>query len=145
MTQSEIESLAFRLLYRHGLYNWGWKFEFHRQKKVSGLCFFYKKKITISKFLSIGSPEYLVQNTLLHEIAHALVGYGNGHNEVWRKKFIDIGGNGKIKGDYKKPTFIAKCDECKSTFQCHRRVNRICKECYPHKFELLLWERVKYS
>ena len=145
MTQSEIESLAFRLLYNHGLYNWGWKFKFHRMKKVSGLCNYKKKIISGSKFILIGSDESLVRNTILHEIAHALVGYGNGHNEIWKKKFIEIGGNGAKKGEYKKPTFIAKCNECKSTFRCHRRVNLVCKECYPNKIELVLWERVNYS
>ncbi len=145
MKQFEIESLAFRLMYRYGLYNWGWKFRFHRSKKISGLCNYKNKIISGSKFILIGSDETIIRNTLLHEIAHALVGQGNGHNEIWREKFIKIGGDGEIKSFYKKPTFIAKCEECTNTFHCHRRVNLVCKECYPNKFELLLWERVNYS
>ncbi len=144
MKQSEIESLAFRLLYSHGLYNWGWKFKFHRSKRICGLCNYRRKIISGSKFIMIGSSEHLVRNTLLHEIAHALVGPNNGHNEIWKKKFIEIGGNGNVKGEYNKPTFVAICNECNGNFKCHRRTKKICLKCFPKKIVKLSWERVNY-
>ena len=37
-----------------------------------------------------------VKNTLLHEIAHALVGPGHRHNRVWRQKAREIGCDAKV-------------------------------------------------
>jgi len=36
----------------------------------------------------------MVRNTILHEIAHAMVGCQHAHNNVWRRQFIAIGGDG---------------------------------------------------
>lgn len=36
-----------------------------------------------------------VKDTILHEIAHALVGCHQGHNWIWRQKAIEIGCNGE--------------------------------------------------
>ena len=32
-----------------------------------------------------------IKNTILHEIAHALVGPKHGHNEIWKQKALEIG------------------------------------------------------
>lgn len=32
-----------------------------------------------------------IKNTILHEIAHALVGCEHGHNKIWQQKAIEIG------------------------------------------------------
>jgi len=44
----------------------------------------------------------LVRDTLLHEIAHALVGTAHGHDEVWKAKCLEIGAinlRGVVKSD----------------------------------------------
>jgi predicted SprT family Zn-dependent metalloprotease len=38
-----------------------------------------------------------ITNTILHEIAHALTP-GHKHDYVWRQKFIEIGGDGTMRG-----------------------------------------------
>lgn len=39
------------------------------------------------------SPEQRM-NTITHEIAHALVGCGHGHDHVWQRKHMELGGDG---------------------------------------------------
>lgn len=50
-------------------------------------------KITMSPIL-VNYSKRKIKNVILHEIAHVLVGSENDHNSVWRKKCIEIGGNG---------------------------------------------------
>jgi predicted SprT family Zn-dependent metalloprotease len=40
------------------------------------------------------STQESITDTLLHEIAHALVGEGHGHDYTWRRMAISIGCNG---------------------------------------------------
>lgn len=40
------------------------------------------------------SPEQRM-NTITHEIAHALVGHGHGHDYAWQQKHRELGGDGK--------------------------------------------------
>jgi len=81
----------------HGLIEKGWKFRFSKGTRQFGCCRDWKKEITISKHLSRINDEERVMLTILHEIAHALVGAHNGHTNVWRRKCIEIGGNGQAK------------------------------------------------
>jgi hypothetical protein len=32
-----------------------------------------------------------IKNTILHEIAHAIVGENHGHRQVWQEKAIELG------------------------------------------------------
>lgn len=67
----------------------GWKFEFNTRKRAAGLCSYREKKIYISKWL-LGQNLHKgleFENTLRHEIAHALdgaMGGRNHHNQVWK-------------------------------------------------------------
>jgi hypothetical protein len=36
-----------------------------------------------------------IKDLILHETAHAIVGSGHGHDEVWQKTAVEIGCNGK--------------------------------------------------
>ena len=93
MNLFEAGKLARSLMAEHGLNHWC--FAWSRAKKQLGLCDFIKETIYLSKILTPHREEKNVRNTILHEIAHALVGYGHGHNRVWRRKCIEIGGDGK--------------------------------------------------
>lgn len=57
-----------------------------------GTCSYYNDLI-ISLQIShvINNDIEEVKNTILHEIAHALVGLGHGHNKIWQQKAIEIG------------------------------------------------------
>lgn len=89
------QCLAIKLMDEHDLIFRGWTFEFDNAKRRFGCCRYRTKKITLSKHLVKLNDESIVRNTILHEIAHALVGAGHGHNHVWRTKAIALGCNGE--------------------------------------------------
>ena len=93
--ERELKQMTEKAMYDHGLIQDGWKFAYGRGKKTFGTCSFGKKEIRISKHLArVNTPER-VKMTILHEIAHALVGRFHGHDAVWKAKCIEIGGNGE--------------------------------------------------
>lgn len=95
MQLDEAKDLALNLMAKHGLIESGWSFRFDNAKRRFGCCFYRKRVISLSKELTEIREESNVRNTILHEIAHALVGYGHGHSSVWKKKAIEIGCNGQ--------------------------------------------------
>ncbi|MFK5633490.1 MULTISPECIES: SprT-like domain-containing protein [unclassified Ornithinimicrobium] len=76
----------------HGLT--GWEFAFDRAKVRAGATHFGTRRITLSRHLTAAHDEPEVRETVLHEIAHALVGPRHGHDEVWRARAVGIGASG---------------------------------------------------
>jgi len=62
-----------------------------RLLKTFGQCNHLTKVINLSKKLTINEIEDSVIDTILHEIAHALVGSGHGHGKVWINMALSIG------------------------------------------------------
>lgn len=89
MDEMLIEILAKDLMAEHGLDDW--TFEFDRAKVRLGACHYSTKTISLSRPLCEWVSEYEIIDTLLHEIAHALVGPGEGHNHRWRRVAVSIG------------------------------------------------------
>jgi len=133
------KELAETLMAEHGLFHWG--FEFDRAKRRFGCCHFTDKKITLSSELVKLNDEGRVKNTILHEIAHALVGSRHGHNAVWRAKAIEIGCDGQRCYTQKntevvKGKLTAVCPNCGHVHYKHRKIrnpNRkiFCVACSP--------------
>lgn len=90
----EIHMQAITLFKEHNLD--GWRFKFDNAIKRAGNCNFTYKTITISKHMVLAPNISMEQinNILLHEIAHAIVGHQHGHDDVWRSKAISIGCDG---------------------------------------------------
>jgi SprT protein len=82
---------------KYGLFDLGWNYTFNRRPKGSGVTKYKSKVIEIStKFLdSEKITEYDIRRTIAHEIAHAILGPGKGHGHEWRKKFKELGYDGK--------------------------------------------------
>lgn len=95
MQLNEAKKLARSLMDKHKLFDRGWGFEFDRAVKRFGCCNYRTKTISLSQHLVQLNDEQQVTDTVLHEIAHALVGSGQGHNRVWQRKAIEIGCNGQ--------------------------------------------------
>lgn len=103
------------LLTRYGLAQQGWTFRLSNTKRAVGYCHFTSREIEFSKWF-LSSPPEDITDTLLHEIAHALVGKGHGHDDVWKAKAIEIGANPSHKTETAKTkapfNFMLKCPTC---------------------------------
>jgi predicted SprT family Zn-dependent metalloprotease len=89
----EAERLARGLMAEHGLT--GWTLAFDRAKRRAGICRFDRREIGLSAPLTALHTEAEVRDTVLHEIAHALVGARHGHDAVWRATARRIGCSGE--------------------------------------------------
>ena len=69
----------------------GWYFEWSDRKANYGDCSYLKKRIRLAKGLTKVCSADQVRDTVLHEIAHALVGPGHGHDRIWRAKALEVG------------------------------------------------------
>ena len=78
-----------RLLREHGLDDW--TIVADRAKTRAGVCRFAQRQIGLSAPLTALHSDADVLDTILHEIAHALVGPQHGHDAVWRAKARAIG------------------------------------------------------
>lgn len=95
MISRDYIELAENLLQEHGLAKEGWRIKYDDSIRRFGQCQYKGKVISLSwKLCELNEVEQ-VKDTILHEIAHALVGSGNGHNWKWKSKAIEIGCNGK--------------------------------------------------
>lgn len=115
MQLSEAQSLCERLMEQHGLLDKGWRFLWNTtRKKAFGLCSSYTKTIELSVHLTAINEEHHVRDTVLHEIAHALVGSQLGHNQQWKLTCIAIG---------------ARPQRCTSDGNCTYKWTGICSTC----------------
>jgi hypothetical protein len=91
-----------------------------------------------------------VRNTILHEIAHALVGPSHGHDGVWRAPARLMGCNGSRCCDRSvvapSRKWVAECPSCKCEVRRHRRRIASCGQCSGGAFNpryQLHWEIVQ--
>jgi len=130
VTQLVIRKMAYELMHEYNLLEKGWQFYFNDNRSRLGVCKEYNKSIELSIWHVNNSPFEAVKNTLLHEIAHAIVGCRHQHNNVWRSKAIEIGCNGERCGVMNAPyKYTAICRNCEYTFQTNRRANTACSRC----------------
>jgi len=85
----EAWDLAHELIVRHGLV--GWSIEIDQAKRRAGVCRYDRKVIGLSAPITRLHAESEVQDTILHEIAHALAGPAAGHGPVWAETARRIG------------------------------------------------------
>lgn len=115
-----------------------YRFKFDNAKRRFGHCHIDRKEISVSAPLTILNSEERFINTVLHEIAHALVPF-DGHTEKWRKKAISIGCDGErcyntneVIGVPKQ--YIGQCPGCYGEIKRHRRKTLSCSRCSGGSF-----------
>lgn len=95
LTIAEARKITRELLVKHDLELKGWTVVFDNARTRAGQCQFSRKKISLSKPLLAQLTREDSIDTITHEIAHALVGAGHGHDAVWARKHRELGGSGK--------------------------------------------------
>lgn len=137
----EVRNLALGLMGQYGLLDW--TFVYNRRKRALGLCRYATKTIELSIYFVDGNTIEEVRDTLLHEIAHALVGPGHGHDWVWKVKCAEVGARPERCGEADMPEgrWKAACPACGQGFSRHRRPRTLrgwcCKKCGPERGKLI--------
>lgn len=125
-----IHTLALQTMCNHGLKTWHFKFD--RSTRRAGCCDYDNKLISISFDLVRSAAEEDIRDTILHEIAHALVGKQHNHDAVWKAKAIEIGGSGKRthRLEFVPPRYHVRCENHCWKHTAQRRNRRlICRKC----------------
>lgn len=68
-----------------------WTFGFDNAKRRAGLCDYTRKRISVSRYLAARYDDDTNHQTLLHEVAHAVVGPAAGHGPVWKRTARQMG------------------------------------------------------
>lgn len=124
---------ATALLELHGLYRQGWRVVLDNARRRAGQCNYRERVIKLSRYLTEARTPEQVRDTVLHEIAHALTP-GHGHDGVWQRKCLSIGGNGQRCHDTELPgRYVGTCPNNHKTYR-HRmskaiRIGSSCGKC----------------
>lgn len=127
-------ALAEHLLEKHGLHDWHVRYD--GAKRRAGVCRFRDKTLGLSAPLTALHSDEEVRDTILHEIAHALVGPRHGHDQTWREVAGLIGCSGErcVPPDAPRvePAWLGTCPAGHATGR-HRRPERVmtCGRCGP--------------
>jgi hypothetical protein len=90
----EAHELAYELIYEHLPFS-DWVMTFDRARHRAGMCDFASGTIYLSIPFVQRYSRWEVEQVMLHEIAHALVGPGKDHGSEWRKAAKALGYEGK--------------------------------------------------
>ena len=96
-TLAEVEVLAGQLLARHaasGDLDTAWTFGFDLAPSRAGICRYEERRIDLAVSFALRAPRSEIEDTVLHELAHAIVGPHHGHDAVWKAKALEIGCSG---------------------------------------------------
>jgi predicted SprT family Zn-dependent metalloprotease len=86
-----VSRYAFAYLRKYGLIERGWSFRFDGAKRRLGLCDYDERVICVSREHAELNDFATVRDTILHEIAHAIIGPGKGHGKEWQAMARQIG------------------------------------------------------
>ncbi len=127
--EDEIAKRFRSLMDLHGLYDW--KFEFSNDIHTVGWCWYKEKTLKFSrKYTHHGWDE--IEDTILHEIAHALVGPKvKAHGYEWQAMARRIGARPKTCAEsHVRPKdvpdfkYVIKCPKCDKKWYRHRMKKR---------------------
>jgi predicted SprT family Zn-dependent metalloprotease len=142
MDLPEAKQIAESVMRKHGLSDW--VFKFNRNKRRLGVCKQDDKRIELSEHYVLRNDRQHVTDTILHEVAHAIVGTEHGHDDVWKNMCTKIGATpSSCSNTARMPDgyWQARCPGCYTVFTRHRRPRRLrgryCVACGPDKGSLV--------
>jgi len=109
-----------------------WTFAFDHSTRRAGCCNYRDKCISISFNLARNASDADIRDTILHEIAHALVGKKHNHDVVWKAKAKEIGCSGERTHRlvFSPPRYHVSCENKCWKQTAERRTPRlICRTC----------------
>jgi predicted SprT family Zn-dependent metalloprotease len=134
MEVTEARALAISKMAEHKLE--GWTFKFDHSKRRFGRCSYGRKLISLSRPLTLLNSKEKVLDTILHEIAHALLPPEMGHSKRWKIKAREIGcdGNRLYRTDevvMPPAKIVYECPFCKKSVNAYKifRTEKACGEC----------------
>ena len=145
-------TLARTLMDQHGLERW--KLKTINHATTFGMCNNYLRIISLSTKLIAVNDEDEVRDTILHEIAHALVPATEHHGPVWKAKARELGCREATtyadKAAVVPGKYTLTCPECGWSTSRHRKTtsNYACTPCcntynhgkYSNQYKLV-WQQ----
>ena len=137
-TLYEIHALGNRLLssfQANGGLPARWVFGFDLATSRAGVCRYAERRIDLSVSYCLAATRAEIEDTVLHEIAHAIVGPRHNHDAVWKAKAREIGCAGERchRVQHSTPRWIGECGCGQQWFRqtLQRRImrNRACGKC----------------
>ena len=137
-TLAEVEGVALRLIGEftgRGALKSGWTFGFDLAPARAGVCRYNERRIDLSVSYCLAAARAEIEDTILHEIAHAIVGPRHNHDGVWKAKAREIGCVGERchRVQHSIPRWVGECGCGQQWFRqtLQRRMigNRICAKC----------------
>lgn len=121
---------ATQLMQKHGLV--GWRVKLDNARRRAGQCDYNTNVISLSRLYVRNADNSHIRDTILHEIAHALVGPYHGHDAVWRQKAREIGCTASRCHtlNFSRARWQMKCPNGCFSIERHRRKSGlICTKC----------------
>lgn len=122
--------LGYQLMDTHQLT--GWRLVFDHARRRAGQCDYNSQTISLSRHYVRYAEADHIRDTLLHEIAHALVGPAHGHDAVWRAKAREIGCTASRchQLEFSEARWLMVCPQgCFSSPRHRRGRNLVCARC----------------
>jgi predicted SprT family Zn-dependent metalloprotease len=132
-TQEALEAIAARArawITTHRLT--GWSFQFDHAATRAGCCHYRTQVISLAHAYARSATDAEIDDALLHEIAHALVGQAHGHDHVWQAQAVALGCSGRRCHDvqFTPPRYIVTCARaCWVATAERRQRGAICRTC----------------
>lgn len=131
MYLGDAEKAAKQYMEQWGLHEW--TFGFDNSRVRFGVCMHSRKRIQLSRYLTMLNQPVDVVDTILHEIAHALAGPRHGHDKVWRRYCNLVGAKPErcYQAHVERPErkYVGTCPGCSRTTKRHRRDRVACRTC----------------
>lgn len=134
-TLDALQARARTIMDAHGLTHWQIRLDHARRR--AGCCNYQDRTLSFSATLLPTYPPAAVDEVILHEVAHALVGPGHGHGPVWKRTAQSIGAAPKARLDGALPRpqspwrgVCPRCGGARNLFRAPRRV-AACGSCSP--------------